>query len=416
MMRHRENLLAFVASGVNQIFGSATNLMIGVYLVRHMSPADFGRYNISFAVTITVAAIGNAIFLIPMTVGIPHDSADVRNRFLLDYIATAAACMLTVGFVVLLAAIALVYAEWMSWEYAAVVILTVFSCIGFFLKDAIVQAGYNQGRERITILINIASVASVALLILYSVERFPAVTAPSAIIGYTISQLVALGVGYGLVFGAMPLPAFATLWTLTHKLLGKAFWPACASTLSLLRAQAHTVVVAGLIGPAGVAAINAGRLVFAPVQMVQPALVRAAMPRLVRQLRIDRKAFQQGTIAITGILGLISFLYCVTAVAAGPWVFPIVVGLGYEYSPAMMMAWGCFITCVALRSGIELNQQALQRFKRLTWINVPACAASLLAAYLLTQTIGPPGAVFGLATGEVVIIIFLSSRIRVSSP
>lgn len=410
--RYRETLLAFMASGVNQVFGSATNLFIGVYLIRHMVPADFGRYNIAFAVTITVAAIGNAMFLIPMTVGIPHDDPNARNRFMLEYIATSALCLASAGAVMALAAIGLIYVKWLSWGDAAFAIPTICSCLSFFLKDAMVQAGYNQGRESTTILINIASVASIALLILISLLRMPTVTAPWAIVGYTISQLVALGVGYALVFGAMPLPTFATLRATTHKLLGQAFWPACASALSLLRAQAHTVVVAGLIGPAGVAAINASRLIFAPVQMAQPALVRAAMPRLVRQLRTNRQAFQRGTIAITGALGLFSLFYCLTAIAAGPWIFPIVVGHGYQYSAIMLLAWGCFLTCVALRSGIELNQQALQRFKSLAGINVPASAASLLGAYALTRSNGPPGAVFGLAIGEIVIIAFLFFRIR----
>lgn len=410
--KYRETLLAFIASGVNQAFGSATNLFIGIYLVRHMAKEDFGLYNIAFAVTITCAAIGNAMFLIPMTVGIPDGRPEVRSRFMLEYIATSALCMASSCVIMLLAIIGLIYVKWLSWSDAAFIIPTIFSCIAFFLKDAMVQAGYNQGRERVTILINVASAVSIALLILISLWVMPIVTAPWAIIGYAISQLVALGVGYALIFGAMPLPTFKILIFLTSKLLGRAFWPACASALSLLRAQAHTVVVAGLIGPAGVAVINASRLIFAPVQMVQPALVRAAMPRLVRQLRVDRQAFQRSTVAITLALGLFSLVYCLTAIMAGHWLFPIVVGHGYQYSATMLMAWGCFLTCVALRSGIELNQQALQRFKSLAGINVPACAASLLGVYALTRTNGPSGAVFGLAIGEIVIIGFLVFRIR----
>ena len=405
-------MFAFAASGINQVFGSATNLLIGVYLVRHMIPAEFGLYNIAFAVTITIAAIGNAMFLIPMTVGIPREDPIARHRFMLEYIMTSAICMITAGLVAALTVIALVMTNWLDSAVAVFALPTIASSLGFYLKDAMVQAGYNQGREGTTILINLSSVVSIGLLILLSSWMFNSVSAAWAILGYTISQFVALGIGYALVFGNMRFPSSSVLAATARKLVGQSFWPACATALSLLRTQGHTVIVAGMIGPAGVAAINASRLVFAPVQMAQPALVRAAMPRLVRKLHLDRQAFQRSTIAITCVLGVFSLVYCLMVTAIGPWIFPLIVGNVYRYSSIMLVAWGCYITLVAIRSGVELNQQALQHFKGLARANVPACAMSLIGAYVLTRTNGPPGAVFGLALGEATIIGYLFFRIR----
>lgn len=407
----RTVLLAFAASGINQIFGSATNLLIGIYLVRHMLPAEFGLYNIAFAITIAMAAIGNGVFLIPMTVNVPHSNSISRNRFLLDYIATSAVCTTAMGLIAVLGVAAAVMGGWLNPPAAEFILATIASCLGFFLKDAIVQAGYNQGRESATILINIASAVTVAILIIVSASLHT-LSATWAIAGYALSQFISIGAGYILVFGRLQLPTILIVRTTMKKLLTQAFWPACASTLSLLRSQAHTVVAAALIGPAGVAAINASRLVFAPVQMAQPALVRAAMPRLVRRLHVDRQAFRRGTLAITGALGIFSFVYCLIVTAVGPWIFPLVVGPKYQYSSLMIFAWGIYLTLVALRSGIELNQQALQRFKGLAGVNVPASAASLLGAVVLTNIIGSPGAVFGLAIGEIVIIALLSFRMR----
>jgi O-antigen/teichoic acid export membrane protein len=411
----RQLLLAFVASGANQVFGSATNLLIGIFLVRHMAPAEFGLYNIAFAVTITTAAIGNSVFLIPMTVSIPHDDPAVRDRFMLDYVATSAVCMAGLGLVAALAVATGMAAGWLGWHDAVFAYSTILACLGFYLKDAMVQGGYNQGRERATILINVASAGAVAVLIVTSTFSGRSFNAPVAILGYALSQFAALTVGYALVFARLPLPQFAAIGATAKKLIGNGFWPACSSALSLLRQQAHTVVVAGLIGPAGVAAVNASRLVFAPVQLAQPALVRAAMPRLVRALRVDRGAFRRGTLAITGALGAFSFVYSLTAVAAGPWIFPLIVGPRYGYVPLMLLAWGCYLTLVALRSGIELNQLALQRFKALAWINLPGALASVIGAVAFTQIAGPPGALFGLAAGEVVIILLLALKLRADS-
>lgn len=415
IIEYRRTLFAFAASGINQVFGSATNLLIGVYLVRHMVPAEFGLYNISFAVTITIAAIGNSIFLIPMTVGMPHDDSMARNHFMLGYISTSAVCMIFAGLAASLIFIFLVSMSFLNIEYSSFIFPIIISCLSFFLKDAMVQAGYNQGRESTTIIINLISAISILILIFISSLFVKNLTAPWAIMGYSISQLTALGVGYAVVFGRTRLPEFSVIRSTTGKLLGAALWPACASALSLLRAQAHTIVVAGVVGPAGVAAINASRLIFAPVQMAQPALVRAAMPRLVRKLRTDLPAFQRGTLLITGILGTLSVIYCSIILMFGPWVFPIVIGKGYNYSALMLLAWGSYITLGALRSGVELNQQALQRFKSLAAANLPACAVALIAAYALTLVSGPPGAVFGLALGEVTIIIFLFLRMRRST-
>lgn len=408
----RQTLFAFASSGVNQVFSSATNLLIGFYLVRKMAPAEFGLYNIAFAITIAVAAIGNAVFLIPMTVGVPHDDDPARDRWMLDYIATATLSLSVIGLVLLVAAGIGVRAGLLDVKGSVFTVTTIVSCLSFFLKDSMVQAGYNQGREQTTILINIASAASIALLILIGELWVQDLTAPFAITGYALSQLCALGVGYVLMFRGMTAPATTSLRAIARRLLSAAFWPASSSALALLRAQAHIVVVAAMIGPAGVAVINASRLIFAPVQMAQPALVRAAMPRLVRQLRVDRARFQRSTIAITLGLGAFSLVYCLAMVSAGPWMFRVVVGPQYEYSSLMLIAWGVFVTCVAVRSGLELNQQALQQFKALAGIGLPASLASLAGAYLLTLAGGPPGAVFGLAIGEVSIIALLVLRMR----
>ena len=412
IVERRQTLLAFAASGANQVFSSATNLLIGFFLVRQMAPAEFGLYNIAFAITITIAAIGNSVFLIPMTVGVPHDDDAARDRWMLDYIATATLSLSVIGLVVLATAGVGVGAGLLDGKGAAFAATTVASCVGFFLKDSMVQAGYNQGRERTTILINVASAASIALLILAGELWLENLTAPWAITGYALSQFCALYVGYMLMFRGMTAPAATSIRAIARRLLGAALWPASSSALSLLRAQAHTLVVAALIGPAGVAVINASRLIFAPVQMAQPALVRAAMPRLVRQLRVDRARFRRSTITITLGLGAFSLLYCLAMISAGSWIFRVVVGPQYEYSSLMLIAWGVFVTCVAMRSGLELNQQALQQFKALAGVGLPASLASLAGAYFLTLASGPAGAVFGLAIGETTIIALLVIRMR----
>lgn len=403
----RAMMLAFFASGMNQVFGSFTNLLLNVYLVRHMLPHDFGLYNIAFAITISVGAIANGVFLLPMTVDMPHDDPRARDRFMLDVIGSVVVTAVHLGAIAIAIATCGQALELVGIDAVAFVSATALSCAAYLFKECMTQAGFNQGRERVAVWINVASAAATGTFVTAAVLFNLHLEASHAISIYAVGQAVGMIVGYRLIFRGVAPPSPARAWSGTGHLLRRGLWSAASSLLAILRTQAHTIVVTVLLGPVGVAQINAARLMFAPIPMIQPALVRAAMPRLVKQLRRDVSAFRKSALLLTLGLGAMSAIFGAALLTIGPWAFRYVVSGDYNYSAALFGAWALVFTLAAVRGGLELELQALARFVVLTRIGLITMITTLVAVLALTYMLGAAGALFGLAIGELVTCFLL---------
>ena len=72
---------ALSVSVLNQAVSSGTNFVLGLYLVRVLTPANFGLYSIGFAIGIFFFGIGNSLFLTQMVVHTPGKSENDRMQY-----------------------------------------------------------------------------------------------------------------------------------------------------------------------------------------------------------------------------------------------------------------------------------------------------------------------------------------------
>lgn len=398
---------ALSVSVFNQVVSSGTNFALGIYLVRVLPPEAFGLYGIGFAISLFYAGIGNALFLTQMVVHSPDKAPDDRlpyaGRILSLVVLFCALSGFFAGIVLFVGSI--------FWEpvahYAEFSGAVIAASIGYLLKDFFVRHSYNMRRETWALTINstIACTMGVLLWVQYVVvETF---NVELAIWIYALAQLG--GVVAGAFFAKLPISVRqqcglrGDLKEVWHG--GK--WASITNLVYFIRTQAHTIVVATLLGPVGVANLNAARLLVTPAVMLTPALSQVAMPRLASvRAQGDAQVVKYGFV-VTLVLLAVALIYC--SILLGGYEFIVIRLLGDKYQDvfSIVLLW-CVYTCLlALRNGAELSSQVLRKFKNLSTANSLSALVSIFAVYGLTVAIGLQGALLGLAVAEFLLIVWL---------
>ncbi|NLT22788.1 MAG: hypothetical protein GXX82_07050 [Syntrophorhabdus sp.] len=391
---------ALVVSGLNQVVSSGTNFVLGICLVRLLSPAEFGLYGIGFAISLFYAGIGSALFLTQMIVHTPDKSPEERKpyagRILLLELSF---CALTVslGVVTLLAS----GLFWDSMARHAMFALAVMAAsVTHLLKEFFTGHAYNVRKEPWALSIH-SMVAVVTVVLLFTQYRFVgSLDAAIALLVYATAQ--ASGALLGFCMSRLPVmhPLCALIETLTEIFCGGK-WASIASVVHFARIQVYTIVVASLLGPVGVAKLNASRLLVAPANMLTPALGQVAMPRLASFRERGELQLRRLGLAVAFILLAVAIAYSTILLSCYDMIVNSVWGEKYGGLFALTALWSLYTCLLALRNGTEMIGQILKKFKNLSRINTYSAIVSLVATYLFTINHGLPGALVGLIIGEV---------------
>lgn len=405
---------ALSISVLNQAVSSATNLLFGLYLVRQLTPAEFGIYGISFAVSLFVGGLGYALFLTQMTVNAPDKHPEDRKPYAARIFAALTLGVALLG--VLIACAAVVGSVWSTWlaEHTSLCLLTTMISIAYLLKDFFLRHAYVVHRESWALTINIA--VAVALGGGIALYRYTSLDfdLESALGLYGVSNIA--GAASGHVLARLPLRGlnWSRLWMDVHEAWSNGRWALASMMAYFLRAQSHTLVAAIFIGPAAVGHLNATRLLVTPPVVLIPALAQVAIPRL-SELRVQCP----GRVARVGIqfsllmLAIVVVYAIALVLSIGP-VTLLVLGERYRGSSALVAGWCAFTALLAVRNGADMILQALKRFRGLMVANIAAAIFSLAAVGILSKIMGLPGAVVGLVMGELVLSIVLWLVIRCS--
>lgn len=394
-------------SVLNQVVSSGTNFALGIYLVRMLPPAEFGLYGIGFAISLLYAGFGNALFLTQMVVHTPDKAPEDRlpyaGRMFLLVALFCAATVLLIALMLLVGGIVWETVARQS-QFASAVMA---ASVAYLLKDFFVRQAYNMRRETWALTIHGAIACTMAVLLWLQYQFITSFNVEMALWIYTTAQVSGALLGYRLA--RLPVAIHKR-----HELLGDlrealhgGKWVSITNLVYFARTQAHTIVVASLLGPVGVAKLNAARLLVTPAVMLTPALSQVAMPRLaVAREQGERKLMKLGRL-ITSALLAVALLYCAALLGGYDLIVDKVLGANYQDLFVITALW-CLWTCLtAVRNGAELVWQVLKRFKKLSGVNTFGALLSLVATYVLTSIYGLHGALIGLVLGEVVMIIFL---------
>ena len=230
-------------------------------------------------------------------------------------------------------------------------------------------------------------------------------SAETAILVYASAQTAAAALGQLLT--RLPLTALSSkeMKLALFEVLPGGKWAALSSIVYSLRANAHTLIVGALLGPAAVAAVNAARLLVTPATLLIPALSNLALPQFARHARkFGAAGVKALSIRVGMALVVTSMLYGLVLLIVWTALAGRILGPTYADNGTLVFLWWIFACLLTMRCGLEWGNQALRRFSGITWTNAAATALALLSVVLLTIYTGPAGAILGTIIGELAII------------
>ena len=401
MTTDKAKLRRLLSAGLgNQVISSLTNFVFGVYLLKTMLPADYGLYNIAFAVMVFIGGFSQGFFLVQMTVLSPAKHAYERTAFAertLLLLATACLVFLALAAFGILA----LQVYGIPLGTASLPWLIALTSVAYMLKEFHIRHAFNESRGRDAVFIHAALALVLLIGVLVSETIGHDMQVDTAMFLYMLAHVLAAALGQwrsGITFSRQPIAQLrATLREL--RIGGK--WAAATNVVYAIRNQAHTVVVAASIGAVGVAQLSASRLLVTPAILLLPALSQVALSKLA-ELRVTQgdAGLWRAQRRITMGLLAIAFGYSILLLASYPLISSLVLGQTYVDLFWVTAAWCAYALAMAMRSSLELVAQVQYRFAHLTVVNTICAIITLLATLLLSFNFGILGAALGLTLGE----------------
>lgn len=396
---------AIFTSVLNQVVSSGTNFLLGFYLLRILTPMEFGLYNIGFAISLSYAGVGNALFLTQMVVHVPGKPLEDRLPYAGRMLTIVALfCLLTALVIGLLLGLGGMYSDWLA-QYLGLGFAITAASVAYLLKEFFVRHAYTVRKEVWALRVNCA--VAIALVVMLIMQYFFGITfhAETALWLYTVSN--AVGAITGLMLVKLPLRTvkYQRMMDDVREAWVGGSWATGSVIAYSLRTQAYIILTAGLIGPIGVAYLNASRLLITPVTMLTPALGQVFMPRLATLQASNLHRFFLASGLFSTLLLTMAIIYSVFLLSFADIIAPMVLGPQYGSIFPLIVAW-CFATgLLALRNGIEIVLQVLKKFRILMIANILSAVLTIPVTIVLIKISGVQGAIESFAISELVIVV-----------
>lgn len=392
---------ALSTSVLNQGVTSATNFALQFFLVRALSPEDYGTYGLGLALCYLYSGVGNALFLTRMVVCTPEKPHGDRIPYAGRVLAAVAQFS---ALTLLLAAAATWPAHALGYEGSAGLILAVAAAsVSFLLKDFFVRQAYTDRTEGRALAVNMSMAACLVVLLAGLYATHLRLSAAGALAVFAASQLV--GAAVGLVLAHLPLRVLQ--W---RPLRGDARewrehgrWALTGTAATWGQAQAYSYVTLWTVGTAGVGQANAARLLVAPFFLLVPAINQVMMPRLAQMRTRDPKGMVRLGRMVTAALVGLALLYCGAVLLGSEQVVPLMLGPRYSGMRPLVAVWCVVILATLLRDGAFNVMQVMKQFRSVTLTNAVSASVAVVAVWILGRAWGVHGAVLGTAVGELVL-------------
>ena len=395
---------AISISVINQIVSSGTNFLLGLYLVRVLSPKDFGLYGIGFALCLFYAGIGNALFLTQMVVRIPDNPKEEQlaysaRVFILTLLFNGISALFLTSFLLFFKIFSNSSSQYLEIGFAITVLATT-----YLMKDFFIRHAYSFYKEKRALITNLSLTVGLGITLMTLFKSDYKMTATTAILSFSFAQAIAIIVGFFLAKLPIKKNLKSQILKEAKALFHGGKWSVIAHIIISIRSQAYTLIVATLMGPTGVARLNAARIFIAPATMLIPALGQVFLPRIANARATDsKKGYKIGLISSATMFGIV-LIYSFVIIFSFPYISNIIIGSEYQSLFWLVFWWSVYNCLTTLRSGKELIIIAYKLFRVQAFINFIAALMALLFVYLLFIRFAEPGAIIGLILSEIIVL------------
>lgn len=398
---------------LNQVVSSGTTFILGVYLVRILTPVEFGLYGIGFAVTLLYSGIGNALFLTQMMVHSPDKPSIDR----IHYAARMLVMLVLFCFISWLLMACIVLFGEALWDtlrdYSGLCFAVMFASVANLMKEYFIRYAYIVRKESRALITSFSWTTGVVSLLVLSDIFVVEMSAVVALWVFGIANFGAVLVGF--LINKLPVQKVRKELILEdfHEAFHGGRWALGGVSVNWMQSQAYIYITAILLGPTGVAFVNAAKLFISPFSFLLPALNQIVLPRLADIRNSNSLKMMKQGILFTLILVVFGVFYFLILFFAMEHITPLLIGDKYTISTIkpLVFMWCLVLFFQLIRGGASNLLLVLKAFKSIMFDNVISAVVALVSIFVLVSKIGIIGAIIGTGIGELIFSILLWKRL-----
>ena len=390
----------FGSAIVMQALLSATNLAVGLILIRRTTDEQYGYYVLTLNVIILVTALQNAFIQTHLVVRMTGTSAaaqaDLIGGVYRDQrrLWPAFAALAVLG--ILLCRLAKVFDQPEVYVALAALVAVLASLFREFFR--MVLLAFRKPGDVLR--------ADVAYAILLIVGVMIATLTPAPAIAAAGSLAVAAIIG--------GLSCHAALWRwapwnirgapgILVAIAPLGFWTAAGSAIHWLFSQGYNFLVAGMLGVGSVAAISATRILIMPVNLLSTGIGNLMLPTISNWLHNhSAPVVLKRQMLIAGSLATAALCYFALLWVFRDWLFLAVLKKDIAQRDQLLMLWYGVGLLMLLRDQFVYLLLSRSRFRILTVLTFVSALIALCSSYVGIQQMGAAGALVGVLFGEIV--------------
>lgn len=393
----------FGLGALNQAVSSISNFLIVYYLLRILSPDDFGVYNIGFSCMLAIAGVLNSMLLTQMVVNyfdVPAEKRGYENFVVLGSVIFS--CVI----LIILALVGDFLINIFESKYGYFFTSISIAILGYVCKEYFIKIFFNEDRVFFALVVN-SLVFVLVIIIFVIICRDFELNGNIALVLYGVSNFLGSFLLVRAIKGFGEFPSLVDVFDCLKKSWANGKYSVLAHLVVTGRTQAHTLILAFILGPVGVALANASRIFVMPVLIMQQAIGQVILPKLVRfrkdggsdysyELANASKNTTTGTIlfslAVIFLYDHIEFLVPTNKYS----------GLFFG-----VVCWCFFAVCSNLRNWLELSMVAEKRFVDQARINFYGSVVAVIIGGAGCVFFGYCGGIVALAASEIAFIAFV---------
>jgi O-antigen/teichoic acid export membrane protein len=415
------------ASLADQVLISVAHLVTGLVLARHVAASDYGAYVLAFSILLFFTGLQTALITTPMTIL----ATALEGEALRVHVSTMAVAQVILGVLCagVCAGLAVAAAVAAPDSLLAPALLGLSVALPFaqcqelcrrvlFLR---LQPGRVLANDLVDSGLRIALVLALLLLDRGDTHALVRLTPQNIFFATALASLVATLFGVWQCRELIGRHVLTTMGGVLRQSWSLARWGLGSQIGNVLMLQANRFVAAAFAGTAGVALLEAPRLLVAPLQAIATGAGNLTFPKAARSRAEGGTAGMLRFLRPVAVVWAATFFAYAAVLAAAPsfWLRLAYSGR-YDDSAGILLLWCATLAVMGLR---VLPGTALKVMRRLDLTMVAHLAAGgsvVVMSLAMCYVLGPAGAALAKLVGELMLVgvmaLFLTRELRRGAP
>ena len=392
---------------------SVSNFAIGLAIAKYAPKSEYAMFVILFSIIGIVGNYQNALINTPLAV-LFHKKESTEKALFLSGLGFGQ-WLLFFPFVILTLIVTVtysfIYQEFSILKY--VMILSI-ATLAYLLREFVRSVNYSKMRIDLIIKMDILFICCVAIG-LWLLIAFHSVTSSFSItvlgIGYFISAIFEYFYARDVyIFNWQSIKkAFAETWQYSS-------WSLLSVSTYMLQSRGYIYIISALLGLNELADISAAKLFMMPLGLAIQSSNKIILAKGCEVLNVGHDGisrFKKFILSMTCFLVILWVIYVLFLWSSHRLFVTYALGDKYSNLDGFILLWGLFFLVEILRFPINRALMVCKEFKVLANYDIISAIITTMACFILTGTMRGPGAIVALIVGELTLLLFNLSRLRI---